>query len=57
MSIVGWIATIGGALVGTTLFEVICNWLFGVKKTKIHPSQDPAYQTRIRWWEYVQGWF
>lgn len=57
MSIIGWIATIGSALVGTTLFEVICNWLFGVKKTKIHPSQDPAYQSRIRWWEYVQRWF
>lgn len=57
MSIVGWIATIGGALVGTTLFEVISNWLFGVKKTKIHPSLDPGYQSRIRFWEYVQRWF
>lgn len=57
MSIIGWIATIGGALVGTTLFEIICNWLFGVKRTTIHPSQDPGYQSRIRWWEYVKRWF
>lgn len=53
MSIVGWIATIGGAPVDITLFEVICNWLFRAKKTKMHPSQDLAYQTRIRWWERV----
>ena len=56
MSATGWIVTIIGAVVGTTLFEIVFHWLFGVKKTKIHPSQDPAYQTRIRWWEILKRW-
>lgn len=57
MSIGGYILTGIGAAVGTTLFEVGCHRLFGVKRTKIHPSQDPGYQSRIRWCEYVQKWF
>lgn len=57
MSIVGWIITVVGGVIGTTLFEVGCHRLFGVKRTKIHPSQDPGYQSRIRWWEYVIRWF
>lgn len=56
MSATGWIVTIIGAVVGTTLFEIVFHWLFGVKKTKIHPSQDPAYQTRIRWWKKLKRW-
>lgn len=57
MSIIGWSVTIVGAIIGIALFEIISNWLFGVKRTKIHPSQDPGYQSRIRWWEYIERWF
>lgn len=55
MSLFGWLLTIGGAVIGTTLFEIVCHWLLGVKKTKIHPYQNLACQSRIRWWE--KNWF
>lgn len=51
MSLFGWLLTIGGAV---TLFEIVCHWLLGVKNSKIHPSQNLAYQSRIRWWERVR---
>lgn len=55
MSLFGWLLTIGGAVIVTTLFEIVCHWLFGVKQTKIHSSHNFAYQSRIRWWEKI--WF
>ena len=40
MSIIGWIMTVSGAAVGTALFEIVFNWLFGIKRTKLKKSQE-----------------
>ena len=56
MSIIGWIMTVSGAAVGTALFEIVFNWLFGVKRTKLKKSQDPGYQSRIRLSEKLRYW-
>lgn len=51
MSITGWIIVIVGAVVGTTLFEIVFHWLFDSKR-QMPKHLDFAYQSRIRWWEY-----
>lgn len=56
MSIAEWVITIVGAAVGTTLFEIVFYWLFDSKR-QMPKHLDFAYQSRIRWWEYVQRWY
>lgn len=56
MSVIGWAASIIGAIAGTTVFELVFYWLFAGKR--IMPKHlDFAYQTWIRWWERVIFWY
>lgn len=55
MNVMDYILIFGGTLLGAMVFDKIWQlvfWLFDYKSRR----RDPAYQTRIRWWEYVQRW-
>lgn len=50
MSIVGYLLTGAGTLIGALVLDLICEYPHYRKRSKL----DPAFITRIRWWERLK---
>lgn len=55
MNLTGWIMTISGTVVGTTVFDLIFKFVFGVFRYK-ERKRDPSYQV-CNWYEKIKYWF